>query len=670
MRQAVLRVVLFAVLLVSLCLSLPCRSIAHAEEQPRIVDMNERLAIAANVRECFLFTPTANNVYTIQSFGEGTAKATLYAQGHEDSLTEAEGFTIERRFVSGQPYVLTVETGAEPAYIEFMRSALGRCYERPIELEMHSAGYSKLIARAYDTHWYRFTAQENGIYTISTRSAIDMTGYLLDAEGNELIFADDLFAPYARDFHFQANLEAGKSYYLRIAAKGDEMGEYQLLISYRAANATVPRRVKLSQNTLIIQDGERHALSYALEPVSDEVAIRWISSDPNVVAVDMMGEVTAIAPGEAQIIAWADEGVYDACTVTVEPIKVQSLTIAEPTLALHEGQMEQIEYELLPRGASNQKVYFASDDEKVATVDADGWITAVAIGETTIHLATEDGNFIAKLALSVEEALPVYRALLLGEQQYIDRDKDRIGSINSTQGMADMLSALSFKNGQQYQVTMRVDSTRAEAIRRIRWTYRGARPTDVSLFYINCHGDYENGVAYLEFHDGSRLTAGQLERELRKIPGTVIVIIDCCQSGSFLSTDAKTLNDGILQAFGKGAATSFAMSKYRVITSTAIGQDSYRITYDEENNESAMSTLLSRALCEAGGWDLIKDRRISMKADLDKDRTVTLFEAYLYTGNSIRGHLQKAMERSGRYDQRQDVQVYPESAAFVLFERE
>lgn len=34
--------------------------------------------------------------------------------------------------------------------------------------------------------------------------------------------------------------------------------------------------------------------------------------------------------------------------------------------------------------------------------------------------------------------------------------------------------------------------------------------------------------------DGSRLTAQALELALRQVPGVVVVIIDCCQSGAFI----------------------------------------------------------------------------------------------------------------------------------------
>ena len=76
-----------------------------------------------------------------------------------------------------------------------------------------------------------------------------------------------------------------------------------------------------------------------------------------------------------------------------------------------------------------------------------------------------------------------------------------------------------------------------------------------------------------------------------------------------------------------------------------------------------MSTVFSRSLCEAGGWDLIKDRAMSMRADADKDRVVTLNETYNYVRARVKRYLRVAAAQ-------QDVQVFPAGSPFVLFSRQ
>ena len=47
-----------------------------------------------------------------------------------------------------------------------MRATLGRCFEKPIELEEGALNYEKLLVRPGDAHWYAFTAGAGGPATI------------------------------------------------------------------------------------------------------------------------------------------------------------------------------------------------------------------------------------------------------------------------------------------------------------------------------------------------------------------------------------------------------------------------------------------------------------------------------------------------------------------------
>ena len=117
------------------------------------------------------------------------------------------------------------------------------------------------------------------------------------------------------------------------------------------------------------------------------------------------------------------------------------------------------------------------------------------------------------LALPAQaEAATQYRALVIGEQNYDSDDvADRDGAIHTAVGMRDMLLSLSM----DYTVQLRSDVGADETLMAIDRAFSGAGAEDVSLFYINCHGYYQNGVAWLLFSDGTTLTASELERALR-----------------------------------------------------------------------------------------------------------------------------------------------------------
>ena len=101
-----------------------------------------------------------------------------------------------------------------------------------------------------------------------------------------------------------------------------------------------------------------------------------------------------------------------------------------------------------------------------------------------------------------------------------------------------------------------------------------------------------------------------------------------------------------------------------MLTSASSDQDSYRISYDGSDNEYAMATMFARSLSEGLGWDMVRDRTCSLKADLDHDRVVTIQELYLYTKRRVMYYL-----RSADGTKRQDVQLFPQGANLTIFQK-
>ncbi len=624
--------------------------------------MNERLTVPADSQaHAYVFSPTANNLYTFQSFGSGKASAKLFIAGEAEPIYEESGFRFDARLIADATYRLEVTSEDAPAEVEIMRASLGRSFEQPVELTDLSVGYDKAIARAYDTHWYRFTARVTGLYVIRSTSQINTVGYLLSESGGRIAVNDNMYSPYSLDFRIEQRLEAGKTYLIRVSGRGEETGPYHLTVAEPAQGQGPPGAILLSANQLTLEEGASARITYAIEPkgaISDAV---FLSTDPSIATVTDTGEVVSRAAGQCAIILSAANNVEARLTLTVSPIPVTGLVIDEQALTLHAGDTEAVLYRVTPERASNKNVRLSSSNEEVLEITRDGRIAALKKGEATLTLTTEDGGFSADVSVSVERARSNYRVLLMGEQRYTD-GRVRTGSINTTQGLADVFARQKYDSGAP-KVTVKLDSTRDEAIVAIREAFAGALETDVSILYINCHGGLTGREPWLEFHDGSRLTAAHLERVLRRVKGTVVLMIDCCQSGSFISgTAERRFERRMSQVFNPASAPRFASSKVQLICSASSTQDSYRISADGTNTENAMATVFGRGLCEAGGWDLIADKPTRLRADLNQDQKVTLFEAYLYVRRSVTNRLSRA-------NVRQDVQLHPMGSNLVLFQK-
>jgi hypothetical protein len=78
------------------------------------------------------------------------------------------------------------------------------------------------------------------------------------------------------------------------------------------------------------------------------------------------------------------------------------VTLDKETLALTlGGEAGQLTATMVPANASNQAVTWKSSDETVATVDANGKVTALKEGTTTITVTTADGGFTATCTVTV-----------------------------------------------------------------------------------------------------------------------------------------------------------------------------------------------------------------------------------------------------------------------------
>ncbi len=132
--------------------------------------------------------------------------------------------------------------------------------------------------------------------------------------------------------------------------------------------------------------------------------VNWNSSDNNIATVSSTGLVTAVAEGNATITVTTEDGGYTAtCSVevTAATIAVTGVSVNPSSISLVEGNTQQLTATIAPNNATNQNVTWSSNDNNIATVSPTGLVTAVAAGNTTITVTTEDGGYTADCAITV-----------------------------------------------------------------------------------------------------------------------------------------------------------------------------------------------------------------------------------------------------------------------------
>jgi uncharacterized protein YjdB len=119
--------------------------------------------------------------------------------------------------------------------------------------------------------------------------------------------------------------------------------------------------------------------------------IAWSSSNERVATVDGTGLVTAIAAGTATISA-TSEAKSGTATVTVNEGPVASVTVIPGTVAMVVGQTAPLAvatHNASGATVTGRAVVWSSSSTTVASVDANGLVTAVHAGSTTITATSE-----------------------------------------------------------------------------------------------------------------------------------------------------------------------------------------------------------------------------------------------------------------------------------------
>lgn len=148
--------------------------------------------------------------------------------------------------------------------------------------------------------------------------------------------------------------------------------------------------------------GETDTLTVTATPEAalEGKTVAWSSTNGDVVSVDQNGNITAVGRGTATITATVD-GHSDSVNITVN-VPLTGISLNAATLNLTKGQSSQLVATLTPEDADGDNtVTWTSSDESVATVDANGNVTAVADGEATITAAV--GNLTATCEVTVKE---------------------------------------------------------------------------------------------------------------------------------------------------------------------------------------------------------------------------------------------------------------------------
>ena len=179
----------------------------------------------------------------------------------------------------------------------------------------------------------------------------------------------------------------------------------KVTVKVTAKDITVPENLDVKLN-----DGNEISIEATVSPAdATNVEVSYASTDEAVATVDKDGKVQVLQPGECDIVTTLTqegEKVVEKKTHIKAFYEVEGITLDKTEGILTAGNTVTLNAAVLPEEVADETtVTWTSSDEKVATVDENGKITAIAAGEATITAAAGEKSTTYKLTVQAKKVV-------------------------------------------------------------------------------------------------------------------------------------------------------------------------------------------------------------------------------------------------------------------------
>lgn len=185
--------------------------------------------------------------------------------------------------------------------------------------------------------------------------------------------------------------------------------------------------------------GRSVTLSAEVSPTDNtNKGLVWSSSDEAIATVNENGVVSGLSLGEAVIAATTTDGseISGSFTLTVTAAIVSSISIAGDE-SIIVGNTVTLTTEILPTDAADKSITWSSSDESIATVDENGVVSGLNVGEAVVTATANDGSEVtASFTLTVAPLL-ISSIEIIGEDEMDNQTNQRLNALTLPENATD-----------------------------------------------------------------------------------------------------------------------------------------------------------------------------------------------------------------------------------------
>lgn len=200
-------------------------------------------------------------------------------------------------------------------------------------------------------------------------------------------------------------VSAGKADITASVTDSEMSAVCKVTVKVAAKDITVPDNLDVKLN-----DGNETTVEATVSPAdATDVKVSYASTDEAVATVDKDGKVQILQPGECDIVTTlTQEGkkVVEKKTHIKAFYEVEGITLDKTEGILTAGNTVTLNATVLPEEIVDETIVtWTSSDEKVATVDENGKVTAIAAGEATITANAGEKSTTYKLTVQAKKVV-------------------------------------------------------------------------------------------------------------------------------------------------------------------------------------------------------------------------------------------------------------------------
>ena len=171
-------------------------------------------------------------------------------------------------------------------------------------------------------------------------------------------------------------------------------------LRYRVLVIQPVSRISVTLPVRSIPVGGSAALQAEITPANASVPrIAWSSADERIATVDENGVVTGLKRGSVRIVATALDGSGVRANLNLKVIQpAESVTLDRTDVIVSAGRSVVLHAAVTPKNTDDKAVVWSSTDERVATVNSQGRVTGVSLGDCQIICASRASGDVQAVA--------------------------------------------------------------------------------------------------------------------------------------------------------------------------------------------------------------------------------------------------------------------------------